>query len=235
MTLKIAVHQPNFFPWLGYFDKIAKADRFVFLDDAQFPLKGGTYMNRVSLLSGAESKWFTAPVERIKSGGGGPINQTEFKASYQWRRKLLEFLKANYAKTPYFREVFDFTSGLLENQENNVALFNSTAIKALVTKMGLDSSHCIMASDLETQGKSTRRLISLVHSLEGGVYLCGGGAGGYQDDALFAEHGVVLEYQHFEHPVYPQNGSDTFTPGLSVLDALMNMGFEGTGKMLGVT
>ena len=46
----VAIHQPNFFPWLGYFDKINKSDIFIFLDDVQFPKKGGNWTNRVQLM-----------------------------------------------------------------------------------------------------------------------------------------------------------------------------------------
>jgi len=67
----VAIHQPNFLPWLGYFDKLARADTFVLLDSVQFPKRNGTWMNRVKLLVGGEPGWITVPIVRAYHGLGG--------------------------------------------------------------------------------------------------------------------------------------------------------------------
>ena len=64
----VAIHQPNFFPWLGFFDKIARADVFCLLDNVQFPKTGGTWINRVQLWINGKAAWATAPVDRSYSG-----------------------------------------------------------------------------------------------------------------------------------------------------------------------
>ena len=66
----------------------------------------------------------------------------------------------------------------------------------------------------------------------GNVYLCGGGAVGYQKDEVFESSGINLLYQNFLHPAYPQFTSNEFVSGLSVVDALMNLGFEGVQRLL---
>ena len=68
MNRVVAIHQPNFFPWLGYFDKIARSDVFIFLDDVQFPKTGGVWSNRVKILIGGEARWSTAPIDRSFTG-----------------------------------------------------------------------------------------------------------------------------------------------------------------------
>ena len=73
----VAIHQPNFFPWLGYFDKISKADSFVFLDDIQFPKKGGSWSNRIKLFISGDVRWVTAAINRDYSGTRN-INEMEF-------------------------------------------------------------------------------------------------------------------------------------------------------------
>ena len=103
----VAIHQPNFFPWLGYFDKIARSDVFVILDDVQFPKKGGSFSNRVKLLISAEGRWITAPIVRNYSGVRN-INAMEFCSDSPWRKKIHRTVEQSYKKTPFFDDIFSF-------------------------------------------------------------------------------------------------------------------------------
>ena len=93
--LIVAIHQPNFFPWLGYFDKIARADVFCLLDHVQFPKKGGTYINRVQVLVQGAAAYVTVPVERNYSGVL-PINQMKIREQEPWREKILRTLQEKW-------------------------------------------------------------------------------------------------------------------------------------------
>ena len=84
----VAIHQPNFFPWLGYFDKLARADVFVELNSVQFPKTGGTWTNRVRLMIGGKPQWFTVPVIRSYHGLR-TIGEMEINPSEPWRVKFL--------------------------------------------------------------------------------------------------------------------------------------------------
>ena len=88
MTGLVAIHQPNFLPWLGYFDKLARADVFVLLDDAQFPKKGGTWVNRARLLVSGRPDWVTVPVDRSYHGTR-TIIEMQIDDARPWRRKLI--------------------------------------------------------------------------------------------------------------------------------------------------
>ena len=90
----------------------------------------------------------------------------------------------------------------------------------------------VRSSELEVDGAATDLLIATTKAVGGTVYLSGDGADGYQDDARFAEEGLELQFQNFTPQAYPQIGSTEFVPGLSVLDALFNLGFEGTAALL---
>lgn len=100
MNKTVAIHQPNFFPWLGYFDKIARADIFLFLDDVQFPKTGGVWSNRVKLLIGGEARWVTAAVAR-NFNGTRTIREMKFLADNLWRDKVLKGLVTNYRRHPF--------------------------------------------------------------------------------------------------------------------------------------
>ncbi|SDE89830.1 WbqC family protein [Rhodospira trueperi] len=230
MSVTIAIHQPNFFPWLGYFDKIVRADVFVFLDHVQFPLKGGTYMNRVMVRSGKGDDWLTAPVERGRPPHNA-INQTVFKPGFPWRRKVASALRTYYGKAPHFDSVFPVLLDLLDHPANNVADFNIAIITSLVGRLGIDGARLVRSSDVAPEGQATDLLIGIVQRLGGDTYLCGGGADGYQNDELFAEAGITLAYQTFKHPTYPQFDRNTFRPGLSIIDCLMNVGFAETAGL----
>jgi hypothetical protein len=227
----VAIHQPNFFPWLGYFDKIAKADAFVFLDHVQFPKKGGVWTNRVKLLIGGEASWFTATINR-QFHGTRSINEMSFLQGNPWREKLFKTLEHEYKKHPFFPEVAQVVQPLLLNPENRVADYNIQAITAIAKAVGLNTEKLKRSSQFSVDEASTEMLCTLTRTAGGDVYLCGGGAEGYQEDEKFEAQRIGLQYQNFVHPVYPQKNQDSFVPGLSIIDMLMNQGFKKTSNLL---
>lgn len=231
MSKIVAIHQPNFFPWLGYFDKLAKADVFILLDDVQFTKTGGTWTNRAKLLISGEAQWVTAAIDR-KYTGVRRIDEMQFLRFPDWRKKTLATLKMNYARHPYFSEGMEVIEPLLLNPEENVATYNREAIHSLAQHLELDVAKIHDSSQLEKCGTSNELLVSLTQSVGGDVYLCGGGADGYQDESVFSRNGVQLLPQKFVHPEYAQKPSTGFIPGLSVVDAVMNLGWSGAADLL---
>jgi hypothetical protein len=225
----VAIHQPNFFPWLGYFDKIQRSDIFVVLDDVQFS-KGGVG-NRVRLLVGGAPAWVSAP---ILSSRRGPqmISDVEMSATEPWRIKMSKTIRANYAKAAYFSSVFAWLEPLIMNPTASLAGYNLAAIRAMCEALSLDPGKLRLSSTIEAHGRATDRLISLIHAVGGAAYLSGDGAGGYQDPQKYSAAGLTLQLQRFAHPVYPQGSSGGFVPGLSAIDALMHCGFDGVRAML---
>lgn len=231
MTRVVAIHQPNFFPWLGYFDKIARSDVFIFLDDVQFPKTGGVWSNRVKMLLAGEPRWVTAPIRRAFHGVA-LIHEIEWADEQPWRSKLLKTLVANYARVPHYRETMAWLEPLILLPENNLARYNMALIRAIADRIGLRHDHCVTSSSIGGQGQASELLIDLTRKVGGDCYLCGGGASGYQEDEAFSEVGLELRYQRFTHPVYAQADGREFVPGLSIVDALMNLGFERVRQLL---
>lgn len=230
-TSLVAIHQPNFFPWLGYFDKIIRADVFVFLDDVQFPKKGGSWSNRVKMLVSGESNWLTANIFR-KYHGTRKITEMIFVDEIPWRRKILKSIELEYSHHPFFVQTMDIFLPLLLNPEPNIAEYNIHAVTTLCLSLGLDISKFYRSSAFSTVGSSTELLCSLTKIVGCDTYLCGGGAASYQDDEAFAAHSINLCYQNFSHPIYPQHRHQVFSPGLSIIDALMNLGCLGVINLL---
>ncbi|MBI3741894.1 MAG: WbqC family protein [Chloroflexi bacterium] len=227
----VAIHQPNFFPWLGYFAKIARADVFIFLDCVQFPKTGGTWTNRVQMIVGGKAAWVSVPVVRIYHGVRR-IDEMHFNSATPWREHLLKVLQTNYGRAPFYEKVAPFLTELVNQPTDMIADYNMTIVRALAGKLELDNSKLVASSAIAVCGQATEMLCALVHAVGGTAYLAGGGASDYQEDALFVQNNIELIYQNFQQPVYPQFNTTEFVPGLSIVDALMNCGFQGTRALL---
>jgi hypothetical protein len=229
--LIVSIHQPNFFPWLGYFDKIVKADVFLFLDDVQFQKTGGVWTNRVKFIVSGEPNWITAPIDRNYSGTRN-INEMQFLPNNSWRDKTRKSIENSYRKHPYYGETIEMFLPLLLNEESNIADYNIHAITAILDYLGLDTSKLKRSSLSPFQTSSNELLCDLTLHAGGSTYLCGGGADAYQDEAVFVNKGIELRFQEFKHPVYVQKGGKEIVPGLSIIDAMMNIGLEATKALL---
>jgi len=227
----VAIHQPTFFPWLGYFNKITRCDQFVVLDSVQFPKKGGTWSNRVKLLLNGQAGWVTMPVDRNYHGVRS-YAEMSIDNSSPWRDKLVQTIRTNYGATAHFADVFPSIEELIRNPTTRLTDYNLSAIHYLAKALGVDTAKIVLASEIKATGTGTDLLISITSELKGTAYLCGGGASGYQQDEKFGAAGLELIYQNFKHPVYEQANMAEFVPGLSVIDALMNCGFEGTAALI---
>jgi hypothetical protein len=216
---------------LGYFDKIARADVLVFLDDVQFPKTGGVWCNRVKLLISKEERWATAAINR-NYHGTRTIREMHFLADNPWREKLLKSIEANYRRHPRYGDTMELIAPLLLCEESNVAEYNIRAVTAIAERLGFDIHKLHRSSDLSHEGSSNELLCSITRLVGGSTYMCGGGADGYQNEAVFNELGVTLRHQSFVHPIYPQQGGQDFVAGLSIIDAAMNLGWDGVKTLL---
>lgn len=226
----VAIHQPTFLPWLGWWDKLARADVFVLLDDVQFPKKGGTWMNRVRILIGGEARWVTVPVDRAFSGTRS-VREMRIDVGRPWRDELLRTLASSYGRTPHFADVMPAVEDALASPSDRIAELNESAIRSLAGPLGLDASRLVRQSDLGVKGTGNELLVALCRAVGGDVYLSGDGAGDYLSEQAFADAGLDLRYQKFSPPAYPQAVAD-HVPGLSVVDALMSCGWKGTAALV---
>lgn len=224
-----AIHQPNFFPWLGYFDKIRKCDKFIVLDDVQFERKNaGTWMNRVAINISGSKKWLTAPI--IRPGGLFKVNEV-LSQETKWRDKIKKTIQTNYGKSEFFKEYHDIIFSLIDFPSNKLFEYNINVISTICNILNIEfKKKSVLSSSLGITTTSTQRLIDLSKTVDCNAYMAGGGAEGYQKDEHFIKQGVSLLYQNFVHPIYSQKSRE-FIPGLSILDALFNMGAESTRMM----
>lgn len=227
----IAIHQPTFFSWLGFFDKILRSDVFVILDSVQFPKTGGFWVNRTKVLISGTEHWLTIPVKRNYTGTKN-INEMETNNSTAWQEKNIKTIDINYRKAPHFDLVFPIIRELLEYKTESICEYDLNITYHICDLFGIDKSKMIKSSSIAYESSATDMLVSITKLLEGNSYMCGGGASNYQEDEKFEAAGIKLIYQNFKHPVYSQFNSKVFIPGLSIIDSLMNLGVDGVKNLI---
>ena len=216
----VAIHQPQFLPWLGYFDKLDRSDVFCLLDTVQY--KKNEFQNRNRIKTADGWQWLTVPVtyrfpQRIYEVG---VNQT-----VDWQRKHLQALKTNYRKAPFFDTYIGKFEKFYQQPFELLAEVNVECIKLLMDLLGLKSK-VVLSSSLQVETEDpTLRLVEICQTLDGDTYLSGRDGAKYMDLDTFHGHRIEIIFQDFNHPDYPQCYGP-FEPNLSVVDLLFNCGPE---------
>ncbi|MBN2280600.1 MAG: WbqC family protein [Candidatus Marinimicrobia bacterium] len=221
-----SIHQPQSFPWLGFFAKIMASDVFIFLDNVQY--KKNEFQNRNKIKYNNEAHWLTIPV---KYHFGQKINEIEINTAVRWQKKLLNSLQTYYAKSPWFQQYFPDLTRLVNQDYHHLCNFNIAFIRWVLDLLSIKtqilvSSHIFPSEKLEQLPRS-EKLMELAESVGATVYLSGQGGKEYLDDEIFIKNRITIRYQDFDHPQYFQSG-EIFVSHLSILDLLFNEGEKST-------
>jgi hypothetical protein len=216
--VRVAIHQPNYAPWCGYFAKMRECDIFIFLDDAQ--MTSQSYVYRCAVRRDQDMQWLSIPTN---SQPRAPIHEVRFHGE-QWARKHIGTLRAIYGRCPFFKEVFAILEPLYQNPGTTLGKFNMHVNQSIAAYLGL-SCRFEVSSSLQPEGLGDDRLISLARRVGADTYISGKGGQNYQSPAKFAAAGIVLEAHEYRPMPYIQHHG-AFVPGLSILDALFHLGRE---------
>jgi len=212
----ITIHQPDFFPWLGFFDRWKKSDLYIALDDVQFLRRGWHHRDKIKTKTGVS--WLTVPI--VKRGKYNQlINETEIDNSIDWRSRCLNAIHFNYKKAPNFEYCFKKIEDIYGKNHQFLIDLNKDIMNFAACELSIDTP-LIFSSKYKIKSTSTQRLVELVGLVEGTTYLTGLGSRDYLDESIFNDEGVKVDWYDFQHPVYEQLHGD-FIPGLSCLDFLM--------------
>jgi hypothetical protein len=216
--MRLAAHQPQYLPWLGFFDKMDRADLFVLLDTVQY--KKNEWQNRNRIRTAAGWQWLTVPVHfRFPM----TLREVAIDESGVWRRKHREALRLHYARAPHRGALLSRLDDLLQEPAAGLADLNTRLVKLMAEILGVRTP-VILASSLEAlPDGADARLIALCRRLGCSTYLAGDGGRSYMDLEAFDRAGIRVESQRFRHPVYPQSHPG-FEPNLSAVDFLMCRG-----------
>jgi hypothetical protein len=200
----VGIHQPNFAPWAGFFNKMRACDTFVLLDDVAF--SKGSYTNRVRV---SGDRWLTVPVHTRLGTRTCDVSISDKR----FPRRHAGILESEYGKSPIVDEFADVEESALSASEN-LADFNIAVLAYLRTKLSIDTP-LIRSSTLQVTGSATSRLVAIVRQLRGSAYLSGTGGRNYQDESLFHEAGIEVKY--VQRAMSPSNS----TVGYSILHGLL--------------
>jgi hypothetical protein len=226
----VAVHQPNYFPWIGYFHKLAAADTFVLLDNVEFQRgNASSVTNRTIIKTSQGIQKMTVPV--LRSGSSHLVQDIHIDQRQAWKRKHLGALTAAYGRAPAFDEIFPVVAATIEAAGESLAALNRESIGLVCRLLDLDRPILVASSLGLTATEKNERLVEICAKVGATIYLSGRGARSYNDEDLFRSHGISLEYSHFTSTAYAQLHGD-FVPNLSILDALFSCG-AGARRLLG--
>jgi hypothetical protein len=214
----VAIHQPEYFPWLGYLDKARRADVFVLLDDVQFDRSSQQHRARVAGANGPV--WLTIPfVHRF------PQRIDEVAAADdRWRAKHWKTLQACYGRAAGWKDAAPRLEAFFARPHPRVVDAALGSVTLLLEAFGV-GTRVVRSSELGIAGQKAELVLDLCRALGATRYLSGRTGATYLDAAAFAQAGVTLEVQSFTIPPYPRlREPDPGERGLSALDAWLNLG-----------
>lgn len=215
----LSVHQPAYLPWPGYFDRIARADVFVYFDTVQFEKRSYINRNRIKTPQGAQ--WLTIPV-KTKGHRSMTLREIEIDESRPWRSNHLKAITLNYRKAPHFEACFPKLENLLSDAESNLVEFCWRQLRFWLEEFRI-ATRVIRLSELPITSRKSDLVLDLCKHFGASHYLSGALGRDYLVEQDFNANDITIEYQDYAYPRYPQLWGE-FVPNLSVLDFWMNCG-----------
>ena len=222
--MRVTILQPSYLPWLGFFEQMSRSDKFVLLDDVQYTRRDWRNRNRIRVRE--NWIWLTVPVQQ-KSRFSQSLLETRIDNSVSWRRKHLETLRQHYCKAPFFEKYFPRCQQVYEQEWTFLFDLCLETIHLIKEEMSIETPF-LRSSEMKPSGEKTQRLVSICLELGATHYLSGESGSNYISEEDFSSQGIGLEYQNYDHPVYPQRYPG-FVPHLSAIDLLFNCGEQSLG------
>jgi WbqC-like protein family len=226
----VAAHQPHYLPWLGYLDKLAKADRFVVMDDLQY--EDQNFQNRQRLKLNDGPHWFTVPLVRGSQSDrivDKKIDNTGLGSRHHWQRRTWRTLQVHYNRAAHFARYAQDLEIIYTRRWDHLIDLQLHTLELAKAWFEIETP-IVRATTLGLTGAKTDRILDFCEKTGSKIYLTGaGGSQGYLDTDKLAAAGVSTMWQRFTHPQYPQRyPSCGFVSHLAFLDLVLNCGPEST-------
>lgn len=229
--MRVAIHQANYMPWMGFFNKIAKSDRFILMDEVH--MSDGDMAQRNRLLNkNGDISYITIPFEK-KGYLQKHITEIGINPQIDWQKRQYNFLWDTYHRFAAWKEVYEAFRPVFERHYEFIWDVNKTAIEIIYRLLDLTTPIVLMSElDYSRDCLKSDLVLELCKAVGADTYLSGNGARKYMQIDRFKDNGVAVQYQTFVHPPYRQVLSpEKSVLGLSILDVFFNCGIEGTRKL----
>lgn len=227
--MKLAIMQPYFFPYVGYYQLANLVDKFIFFDDVNYIRRGWVNRNRI-LISGAE-KYITIPV--LYAEVNAKINEIKISNDLDWRRKILQQLAHSYKKAPYYKQAFGVVERVIYSSDESLSDIAKSSIKFVFNYLGLNQNFQSSSEMSASENKGQARIIDICKSEGAGIYINAPGGRELYDPADFYQEKIEIRFLNIVLNEYPQF-SGCFHPGLSMIDVMMFNSPEKIRQMLAV-
>ncbi len=216
---RVAIMQPYFFPYLGYFQLMAKVDAFVVLDDVNYINRGWINRNRINV--GGAASTFTMPLEQATQNR--LICDIDISGAVDWRSRMIKTFRQAYAKASQRERALPLVERIVQYPAANLSDFLLHALCCLRDHLGL-ATQIIPTSRRygNAELKAQARIIDICQREKADVYINAIGGQDLYDHASFAEAGIKLQFLNPALPAYATAATAPFVPGLSIIDALMH-------------
>ena len=215
----ISIHQPQYFPWLPYFAKIARSDLFIFLDKVQYQKNG--LQNRNELKNSNGRFWLTIPVSFSL---GEKICDIKMAGS-DWSKKHLKSIRINYSKAKNLLFFEENIAPILSNNILSLSELNIEIIKTISKNFFELNTKFINQSEISTTEKGSDLILEICKKIKAVKYLSGPNGKNYLNETSFSKNNIEIEYLKNELPnYYPQQHPKIgFINDISALDFILNM------------
>ena len=231
--MKVAMMQPSFLPWQGLFELILKSDKFIFLDDFQFVVQSHHTRNKL-FVNKEQVDFYSVPVQKSKCFEL-KLNETLIVENNAWKTKILKRLSNVYVKTPFFKEIYPLVEIWITKDYKNLAELNIECIKLFCKILKIETDFLYSSNytkETHSNSKRTQRVIELFEWVSGTEYLSAFGSSDYMKEDKFDYKTYPTIFQNYKPRFYTQIHAKEFTPYLSVLDALFNIGSDKTLELI---
>jgi hypothetical protein len=216
--MKLAIMQPYFMPYIGYFQLINSVDKFVIYDNIQYTKKGWINRNRI-LVNGAD-QLITLPIKKDSDY----LNVVDRKLSESWQKdksKMLNVINSSYGKAPNFQETFELILKCLNNPEVNLFRFIYDSIVLINEYLEIKTPIIISSTiDIDHTLKSQDKVLSLCKKQNADVYINSIGGVELYDKSVFKQNNIELNFIK-SNPIQYKQFNDKFLSWLSIIDVMM--------------
>ena len=219
---RVAIMQPTYLPWMGYFSLIDKVDVFIFLDSVQFAKRSWQQRNKIKTASAPI--WLTVPI-LSKGKSSQLISEVEIDRSRKFPEKHISSIEYNYHMAPFFSRYSPELFSILQKKHRYLVDLTIELIEWICCEIGV-TTPVRRSSMMENTGTKADLLAMLCKQVNATEYMSPPGSRDYLDESnAFQNRGIAVTYHDYIHPEYCQLYGD-FIPYMSVIDLLFNLGAE---------